>query len=655
MTTTKVKSNLIRNNFHSTISNSLDESYEDVVLHNAFELLDYPILFNQHDTLRFNDYAQKIFGYTNDELIALRNTDIIKFHSYSEHIKEKRGITVTKKDGKKYKFFALYLVFRDIETWFLFNDDEHAILEENVSDRNKILSIIYENTSDAMALINVDGPKNFSFLSVNQTFTEVSGLTKEKCIGNRIEDVFPQNILDVMLSSVRWISKNGKQLNTEVNILLRNEMHYFESSLIPILNKSGESVLILLVAHDITERKKKEDELLKAKNEAEESSRLKATLLANMSHEVRTPLTGILGFAELLEEELDNPEHLILAQSIRSSGKRLLYTLNSIIELSRLEADKIEIYKRKLDLKESLMQLMRRFKPEAEAKGLAFNLEVEIEANSLHLDSSLFNQIMINLIDNAIKFTKNGSIKIVVEKEDDELKSFIVIKIIDTGIGISKNNLKTIFKEFKQESEGWGRSHEGIGLGLSLVKRMTELMSGSVSVQSEKSKGSTFTVRFPIFSESPYDNSGTTKYEALQSRPQFMSNEIPTVLLVEDNDLNITLSKLYLKYNYNVEHASNAYTALRMINEKKYSAILMDINLGDGMNGVDALFEIRKNIEYQKTPVIALTGYAIGIDEQNLLSCGFTGYLSKPFEKSQLLNILDEVLTQVKDLPKERD
>lgn len=645
MTMTKNKATIGSNNFHHFFNSSLENfAYETSHL-NVFDLFDYPVIIRRDDKFIFNHFAQSLFGYMNHELNEERNKDVIQFNSLLKQNAQSKGkITITRKDKRKYKFSSLHIINRDVEAWLLYREDDNSILEENISDRSKILSMIYENTSDAMALINVDNDSGFSILSVNQTFVNVSGITKEKCIGNKVEDVFPANILKLIKSPIRWVTINRRQIIQEVNIILKDESFNFDSSLIPILNKSGRCVFILLVAHNITERKKKEDELLKAKNEAEESSRLKATLLANMSHEVRTPLTAILGFAELLEEELVNKEQLALAQNIRSGGKRLLYTLNSIIELSRLEAEKIDIYKKNLDIKDTLGQLMQRFKPEAEAKGLSMVLEINIHEKTLHLDASLFNQIMINLLDNAIKFTKQGGIKIVIEKETEDLKSFVVIKVIDTGIGISKNNLKNIFNDFKQESEGWGRSHEGIGLGLSLVKRMTELMSGSVSVQSEKHKGSTFMLRFPTMAETYLEHSLPNNIDSSKRKLRVTSGEIPSVLLVEDNELNITLTKMYLKNNYSVDHATDGNSALKKINEKIYDAVLMDINLGDGMNGVDALNELKKNVNYKNVPVIAITGYAIGTDEKNLLDCGFKSYLSKPFEKSQLLNLLNETI-----------
>ncbi len=520
----------------------------------------------------------------------------------------------------------------------------NSLLEQNLNDHGKILSMIYENTSDALALINVDDERNFSFLSVNQKFIKIGGITKEICIGKKIDEIFPADIMHSLYRSIRWLMKNKKPLNKEIMLNLQNENYYFDASLIPILSMEGKCISILMVAHDLTERKIKENELLKAKEEAEESNRLKATLLANMNHEVRTPLTAILGFAEFLEEDLNNPDNRQLAQYIRTSGKRLLRTLNSIIELSRLEADKIEIYKTKLNMNDTLQQLAKRFQPEAEMKGLFFETIINTTDVSFHLDQALFSQIMINLIDNAIKFTKTGGVKIIVDNEIEGNKTYIAIKVIDTGIGISKNNLKTIFQEFKQESEGWGRSHEGMGLGLSLVKRMTELMSGNVFVQSEKHKGSTFTVKFLCTSETSNEDSDLI-FDMNNDNTQDTIKEIPNILVVEDNELNRKLTQLYLKNIYNVELAEEAVSALRLIKEKQYDAILMDINLGDGMNGVDALTEIRNLPLYKKTPVFALTGYAMGFDKQNLLNCGFTGYLAKPFEKNQLLKLLSDILS----------
>lgn len=632
-----------------TTSHNDDNFLHSSVLIDQYELTNAPILFLRNGVPKLNKFAENLFGISNQELMSVTHSSPVKMHKHhGSSTTQKRNITILTKNGSKKKFAALSHYHENVEVCFLFDDTENTIIEDGANGRGKILSLIYENTSDAMAMIKVSDRNNFRILSVNQTFRDFSRLTKENYASKKIEEVFPVSIQKTLISAMRLIVKKKNTLHTGINLFLYNEELYFDTSLIPILDKTGRCIFILIVAYDLTERKKKEDELRKAKILAEESSKLKATLLANMNHEVRTPLNGILGFAELLVNELDNPEHLHFAQNIKVSGKRLLHTLNSMIELSRLEAEKIEIYNTKLPLKETLLRIIERFLPEAETKGLSLTLLFNTSDISLHLDSSFFSQIMINLIDNAIKFTKTGGVTVLVEAEVEDGKPFVVIKVIDTGIGIAAQNLKNIFSSFKQESEGWGRSHEGLGIGLSIVKRMTELLSGTVSVQSKKHEGSSFTLKFPSILENDVKQS-PERFEVKTLKTPKPFPEKPNLLLVEDNMLNTTLTTLYLKNSYTVEPAPNAVTALKLVREKQFNVILMDINLGEGMNGVDVLREIRKIDRYKTTPIIALTGYAFISDKENLLDLGFTRYLSKPFEKKQLIDLLAETVECVVD------
>ena len=519
---------------------------------------------------------------------------------------------------------------------------ENLQLENNFQDNGKIFSRLYDETNDIMFLLEVNEDESFTYLSVNNAFTKVLDFPKKECVGRFFGEIFP-NIFEIEMVEILKMVKNYKiRYNTELSFELRPKL-YFQATIIPILEVVGDCKYILIIAKDITENKKREEEFLNTKIKAEESNRLKTSLLANMSHELRTPLNGILGFAEILYEELKNPEFKEMAGFIAKSSKRLASTLHSILELSALEAERREVYNSTLNLNEIISKESEKFLNEAKFKGLSFTININSQIK-LHLDESLFKQILNNLLDNAVKFTKIGGITISVEEVIENSKSLIDIKIMDTGIGISKGNLESIFKEFRQESEGLGRSHEGTGLGLTLAKKMTEIMGGNIIVESQKNKGSVFTLRFPAMSTN--NDKIATDYEIHSNakKQSRKSNKLIDVLLVEDNELNSKLTKLFLKNLFNVDHVSNATSALHLINEKNYGIILMDINLGEGLNGVDIVEQIRKIDRYENVPIIALTGYALNSDRDNFLKCGFTHYLAKPFEKSQLIELLNSTV-----------
>ncbi len=261
----------------------------------------------------------------------------------------------------------------------------------------------------------------------------------------------------------------------------------------PVLDEEGKVAYVVSYSLDITDRKRYEAELIRARDEAEMLSALKSTFIANMSHEVRTPLTAVIGFAEVLQDEIESPQLRELATLIQESGARLLETLNSVLDLARMEAGAVH-----LDLKATnLVPLMRTtvnlFRPLAEAKGIALESDLPVEPLHAHLDGPAFNRIAGNLLSNAIKFTEAGQVRVEMQKVGDQVE----IRVVDTGIGIDPAFLGQVFDEFRQESGGLSRSHTGSGLGLAIVKRLVEMMHGTIHIESAKGGGTTVTVLLP--------------------------------------------------------------------------------------------------------------------------------------------------------------
>jgi signal transduction histidine kinase len=258
---------------------------------------------------------------------------------------------------------------------------------------------------------------------------------------------------------------------------------------------------VVLTARDISERKRFETELMQAKVKAEEMNRLKSVFLSNISHELRTPLTGILGFASILESELEG-DYMDMAESISKSGQRLLETMESVIDLALMEANKIDVEPTPLVVSEVVQQVARMLTGVAFEKNLRIKVIARSEPPQVTTDRRLLSQILYNLISNAIKFTDKGAITVTVEQNIEQFGKdryhFALIHVKDTGIGISEAFLPYIFDEFRQESTGNTRKYEGTGLGLSIVKRMINLLNGEITVQSTVGHGSIFTVKIPV-------------------------------------------------------------------------------------------------------------------------------------------------------------
>ena len=264
-------------------------------------------------------------------------------------------------------------------------------------------------------------------------------------------------------------------------------------SAVPILFESGEVDFVVAFTVDFTARKRYEQSLMEAKEEAEELARLKSTFLANMSHEVRTPLAGIIGFAEVLVDELDET-HREAAQLIRQSGMRLLDTLNSVLDLARLEANAVDLDLSRLDLGPEAVSTSRLFQGMASTGTVALVVEAPPSPVWAMIDGRAFHRVLVNLVSNAVKFTNKGEVRISVAEEGGEA----VVRVADTGVGIDAAFLPHVFAEFRQESAGLTRSHQGSGLGLAITRRLVGLMHGRIEVESVKGEGATFTVRFPL-------------------------------------------------------------------------------------------------------------------------------------------------------------
>lgn len=410
-----------------------------------------------------------------------------------------------------------------------------------------------------------------------------------------------------------------------------------------IKDLNGNTIKTHGVNQDITKYKSIQNELIKAKLRAEESSRLKSVFLANMSHELRTPMVGVLGFAELLLDELSEPSQVEMVTTIINSGKRLMTTLNLILDLSRIEANKQEIKYSLINLNNLIKEVIEQHLPLLKRKKIYLHFTAPNQTVYLKSDADILFKILNNLIDNAVKFTHHGGIIVNTSLQSNGSAHKVLIEIADTGIGIPPKYQKVIFEPFRQVSEGFTRKFEGTGLGLSITKKFIELLNGSITLKSEPGQGSTFIVSFPY--SNIVDN--IAAHTANNSNNIILKNSTlddKTILLVEDDSSNALVIYTYLKYYVKIDHVSDGKAAINICSSHKYDAILMDINLKE-IDGVETLKEIRKlNEHYLNIPIIAITAYALHGDKEKFMSFGFTNYLSKPFGRSQLLLLLNETL-----------
>ncbi|MDD4921469.1 MAG: histidine kinase N-terminal 7TM domain-containing protein [Bacteroidales bacterium] len=383
-------------------------------------------------------------------------------------------------------------------------------------------------------------------------------------------------------------------------------------------------------------RKMNQEELLSAKEKAEESDRLKTAFLANMSHEIRTPMNSILGFISLLQEpDLTGEERDEYFSIVKNAGKRLLNTIHDIIDISKIEARQMTIDFSNFDVNEMMGDFYQIFEPEAEAKGLTFNEPALLpkEQSLIKTDRSKVYSVMTNLIKNALKYTNDGVLEMGCVRSHKDILFFVK----DTGIGIPENKRQAIFERFIQADISNTRTYEGSGLGLSISKAYVEMLGGTIWVESEFDQGSTFFFQIPV-TNAPLNAVALTS----DHMDAVFRETVPlNILVVEDDLINFEYVNIILrKDSHQVWHTFTGAEAVALCRQQaKFDIILMDIKLPD-IDGYEVTRRIRSFDK--KTPIIAISAFAFQDDREKALACGCNEYLSKPIKKELLLAALEK-------------
>lgn len=393
------------------------------------------------------------------------------------------------------------------------------------------------------------------------------------------------------------------------------------------------------------ERHRQEEALIESKLQAEEMSRLKSSFLANMSHEIRTPLTIMIGYSEALTEMVPDSMRQF-AERIEQGGHRLLETLNSVLDLSRLQAKELKLNLEEADLAVEVDGALSMLRDMAREKGLELRFRAPDGLPRVRIDRPSVHRIINNLVGNALKFTDRGHVEVALRED----RTRVHMTVSDTGVGIGPEFLPHLFDEFKQESTGEGRSHEGSGLGLAITKELVEMHGGRISVESEKGRGTVFSVWFPVNSSAPRQPAEMVTGPA---RPQDRApiarrahgRKTLSALVLDDSLETSELIRFFLEPYFESTVAQSANEVFASTWERRFDVVLLDINLGDEeWSGLDVLAVLRKLPEYERTPIIAVTAYALPGDEQRFVGAGFDGYISKPFVRGKLLKELERLV-----------
>ncbi|MBU0473495.1 MAG: PAS domain S-box protein [Bacteroidetes bacterium] len=369
--------------------------------------------------------------------------------------------------------------------------------KEELVKNEKFLSTLFNSVNDAIFTVSMF---DRTIQNINLALIDLFGFNSDEIIGKRTQILYPSEEAyleyDRMLSEAK--NENKPFVRAELKLLRKDRTEIFCDVQTTFLSETSKSDLVISVLRDVTEKRKMISELVVAKEKAEEMNKVKTIFFANMSHELRTPFVGIMGYAELLHEELENPEHKEMAQGILSTSNRIMDTLTKILNLSKLEVYDEEIDLKEVDINNLMNTAYKIFLPAAQKKNLLFEKTIDENLSYLITDEAVMFDILSNLLSNAINYTIEGEISFTAEKKLIEGKEFCCIEVSDTGIGIAEDKKDIVWLEFRQASEGKTRDYQGTGLGLTISKKNAELLGGQISFISEEGKGTTFTLLLPI-------------------------------------------------------------------------------------------------------------------------------------------------------------
>jgi PAS domain S-box-containing protein len=481
--------------------------------------------------------------------------------------------------------------------------------------------------------------KDFVVQSVNEAVEELLGFKEEELIGKSFISVLEKNSVLALDSVKRSLQKNKFIKDIELRISDKNAQSVPTSSSFSILSDKDHQSGILIIAKDISRLKQVEEEMRKAKEHAEAANNAKSRFLANMSHEIRTPLNGILGIAEILKDEITDKTHVEYLDIIRASGQNLARLINDILDLSKIESGKLNLEKVPFHFVKTIQANIQSYKYLAEQKGLAFHCSIDSNIPEVVIgDSTRINQIIVNLVGNAIKFTEAGSVGVSfhMERNDD---SGITIRgeIKDTGIGIPKEKEKVIFESFAQADDSVTRKFGGTGLGLTIVENLVSQMEGTIKVISpvpESAKGTLFSFTFTV--KEATMKSGAIANE--QKNPKKNFSRPVEVLVVDDNQINQLVAKKILEnFGATVILAMNGSEAIEKIKSKSFDIVFMDIQM-PGKDGYETTREIR-GLNF-KNPIVALSANAFNEHVQRSIEAGMDDHMQKPFTPEQICNMV---------------
>ncbi len=569
----------------------------------------------------------------------------------SRGIEDIYELTYVRKDGTRLPAVVSVTALRDgldvIIGYLLIGTDntarklveqEQKQSDQRLRDQQFYTRSLIESNIDALMTTDPAG----IITDVNKQMEALTGCTRDELIGAPFKDCFTDP--DRAEAGIKRVLNEKSVTDYELTARARDGKQTVVSyNATTFYDRNRTLQGVFAAARDVTERKRFEQELQLAKAAAESASRTKSDFLASMSHEIRTPMNAIMGIADLLAKTSLTPEQDKYVQIFRRSGDNLLNLINDILDLSKVEAAQLDLEQTGFLLGDHLEKVIEMVLPRAQEKSLILRCKIAPSVcNDLVGDPTRLRQVLLNLLGNAIKFTEAGHILLTVEPDQDyAVPTALRFTVTDSGIGIANDKLATVFERFAQADSSTTRRFGGSGLGLTICKRLIELMGGRIWVTSEVGKGSTFgfTVPFEIWpiADRPVGATiGTDSDAPLQPL---------RILMAEDSPDNCTIALAYLEDTpYQIDVAETGLIACEMFKAGDYNLVLMDRQMPvmDGLTATRTLRAWEKAHGRPTTPIIALTASAVKGDRETCLAAGCTAYLTKPIKQDVLLQAIRE-------------
>ncbi len=514
-------------------------------------------------------------------------------------------------------------------------------IDEEIKQSEERFRAIFDTAKDSIFIKD----ESLCYIQANPTMERLFNLPTSELIGKTDMDLFGNEAAEkIRESDLKVLS--GEIVEEKRTKPVNGMSMTFHTIKAPMRDRSGKIIGLCGIARDITDLKLVENELKRAKGEAEAATKAKSEFLANMSHEIRTPMNAVIGITGLLLDTNPTSEQRMLIETIQTSGNALISIINDILDLSKIDSGKLKLEGRIFDLESCIDDSLELVAQSASEKSL--NLSYRIDESTPRIisgDPTRLRQVMVNLLNNAVKFTETGEIHLFVDSKNYGKGYEIYFEVKDTGIGIPEDKIKNLFQSFSQVDASTTRRYGGTGLGLAISKRLVELMGGRIWVESIPGMGSTFC--FTILSDQIVNSLSEAKepscrFETHLDRGQdrTLKDRTLNILLAEDNSVNqMVMLRMLKKIGHKADIAANGLEVLRALENSSYDVILMDIQMPE-MDGLEATRIIRQRWPDHKPKIIAITAYALNGDRERCLKAGMDDYISKPVQCSELENAL---------------